>query len=127
MGGSARFTGPLLPRETRGEPLTAPVVEVPNGPEWEMYVKLAPPVGAVALEVGLGVAVQPKAVREREATELLRETNPYGLYPAVHWEPRPARWYLTWSLGARLDLARAYLTAAYHNRRGVVAGMGARF
>lgn len=131
LGTSARFTGPFLPGETRDvEPRPTDPRPVPNGPEWEVYLKLSsPPLRGVSIEASAGIAFQPRGAVDGNALwPAGSEARPVGavtLQP--HWYALPVEVHATWSVGARIDGERWYFGLALHNRRGLVGAAGLKF
>lgn len=131
LGGSARFTGPFLPSDTRhAEPQPWTPEIVPNGPEWEVYLKFAPGLTRkTSLEASLGLAWQPRGAVEQGFSGASADGTPRtaALVPKPNWYPVQAEFHVTWSVGARFDLGTPYVAVSWHNRRGLVGGLGLRF
>ncbi len=142
VGGSVRFTGDPFHPQDQVRDLRQPTDVRPNGPEWELFLKLGLPLSPeLALETSLGAAVQPRAEVER-STQLAPDPGPAqrpgrpldatsaALQRSVEefqpWRPLPPEIHVTWGVGIRLDGQRLYASVGWHNRRGIIGLIGMR-
>ncbi len=131
VGGSLSFTGDDVPEfNDLGQPTNFSNERVYNdGPEAEIYGKLAVPFGdRVGFHVGGGMAVQRKAhvaapsdvvVVGAPSRRPLVEVQPNGYYTDED--------HLTVFGGVSVDVDGNHLSVSYHNRRGWVIGLGIGF
>ena len=131
LGGSLSFTGEDVPAfNDLGREANFSNERVYNdGPEAELYGKLAVPFGErLGFHVGGGMAVQQKAHVAQPSDVVVVGGAPTR--PLVDVQPngyRTSENYLTVFGGVSINAGSSQLSVGYHNRRGWVLGLSTRF
>lgn len=130
-GGSLLFTGDDVPEfNDVGQPRNFSNERVYNdGPEAELYGKLAIPFGdRLGFHIGGGMAVQQKAHVAQSSEVVVVGTRSHQ--PLVEVQPngyRTSENHLTVFGGVSLQAGSSQLSVSYHNRRGWVIGLAVGF
>ena len=133
LGGSLSFTGDDVPAfNDVGQPTRFSNERVYNdGPEAELYGKLAMPLGdRVGFHIGGGVAVQQQAHVAQPSDVVVVGGTSSSHRPLVEVQPNgyhSTENFLTVFGGVSLQAGSSQLSVTYHNRRGWVIGLNVGF